>query len=391
MTIMHAWKWNEKTKIAGVLLIAAAPSFIGQGPIRIAMAVLCYGAALFLAQAVLKAYRVSMERTCAAELEQQADALHDVIDPLTAHLNANIQITPVLTNQLKEVTQQTEQATLEMGDKFMGIVSRARKQSENAAGTLTSLGAVGGDTSLIEVSRKTFAEVMASLDAITSAGMETHNDMAVITDDAKSIKKIVEEIEYIAQQTNLLALNAAIEAARAGESGKGFSVVADEVRKLSDRSNAAADKIKKLVGKIETDMDTIHHKAEKNAGENTRKSHDAGKAVEEALTTLDGVMGGAKAGLDELKTENDALARDISGIIMSMQFQDITRQRIEHVIEPLMKFKQETEELLLRLQSVNERMKAQTVEHRTEWLEKMYTMESERTVMKNTLLAVNDK
>jgi methyl-accepting chemotaxis protein len=215
--------------------------------------------------------------------------------------------------------------------------------------------------------------------------------MAVIASDAKSIRKIVEEIEYIAQQTNLLALNAAIEAARAGESGKGFSVVADEVRKLSDRSNTAAEKIKKLIEKIGTDVDTIHEKEETTTNENAKKSVAAGKAVEEALTTLDGVMNGAKNRLDELKTENEALARDISGIIMSMQFQDITRQRIEHVIEPLTKFKQETEELLQRLRAMNERLNTHTLEHRSDWLEKLYTMESERTVMRNTLLAAQNK
>ncbi len=388
---MHAWKWNEKTKTAGALLLAAVPSFIGQAAIRITAAALCYGVALYAALAALKAYRASMECTWAAEREQQVDALHAVIGPLTAHLDANIQITPVLTTQLKEVTQQTEQATLEMGDKFMRIVGRARKQAENAANALTGFGATGEEASLIQVSRKTFAEIMASLDTFAGAGIETQKDMAVITNDAKSIKKIVEEIEYIAQQTNLLALNAAIEAARAGESGKGFSVVADEVRKLSDRSNTAADKIKKLIDKIGTDMDTIHQKADKSVSENAKKSSDAGKTVEDALTTLDGVMAGAKDRFDELKTENEALARDISGIIMSMQFQDITRQRIEHVIDPLLKFKQESEELRQRLQAVNERMHAQTIERRTEWLEKMYTMESERTVMKNTLFAAQGK
>jgi methyl-accepting chemotaxis protein len=383
--------WNEKTKIAGALLLAAVPSFINPGAIRIAAAALCYGVALYLARAVLKAYRASMECTWAAEQKQQADALHAVIDPLTAHLNANIQITPVLATQLKEVTQQTEQATLDMGDKFMRIVGRARKQAENAAEALTSFGAAGGEASLIQVSRKTFAEIMTSLDAFTGAGVETQHDMAVITNDAQSIKKIVEEIEYIAQQTNLLALNAAIEAARAGESGRGFSVVADEVRKLSDRSNTAADKIKKLIEKIGTDMETILQKADKSVSENSKKSFDAGKSVEDALTTLDGVMAGAKDRFDELKTENESLARDISGIIMSMQFQDITRQRIEHVIEPLLKFKQESEDLLQRLRSMNERISAQTIEHGAEWLEKMYTMESERTVMKKTLLAAQSE
>lgn len=66
-----------------------------------------------------------------------------------------------------------------------------------------------------------------------------------------------------------------------------------------------------------------------------------------------------------------------------MQFQDITRQRIEHVIEPLQSFKTELEETAEKI--MNMRRRIYDTEGGAEWLEKMYTMESERDVMRNTL------
>lgn len=381
--------WNDKTKIAAILLAVSIPSFITSGTSRMIALAVCFCAAYLASVAAVKKYRMLLAQQCTADQQHQVSAIDTLVQPVVAQLNTHARIIPVLANQLKEVTEQTEQAALDMGDKFMGIVSRARRQAENASGALSGLGATEGDTSLINVTRRTFGEVMASLEMLTTAAAETRSDMEVITRDAGSIRKIVTEIEYIAQQTNLLALNAAIEAARAGEAGKGFSVVADEVRKLSDRSNTAADKIKKLIAKIESDMGTIYQKTEKNAEENAAKSVDAGMAVDETLTTLETVMNEAKDRLDGLTTETEALAKDISGIIVSMQFQDITRQRIEHVIEPLLKIKRESEAVLQQITSMSESMHHQSNELAASWFDKMYTMESEREVMKQTLLAAN--
>jgi len=102
---MHERKWNEKTNIAAALFLAVAMSFIDQRTFRITAAALCYEVALYPALTILKAYRVSMELTCAAELEQQVASLHTVIEQLTDYLNDNIRVTPVLTIQLKEVSQ----------------------------------------------------------------------------------------------------------------------------------------------------------------------------------------------------------------------------------------------------------------------------------------------
>ena len=383
--------WNDKTKIAAILLAVSVPSFIGNGKIRMVILAICLCAAYLASLVALKKLRLMLAEQCSTEQQQQVSVMDSLVQPVTDHLQTHVQIIPVLTNQLKEVTDQTEQAALDMGEKFMGIVSRARRQAENASGALNGLGDTEGETSLINVTRRTFGEIMASLQMLTAAAGETRSDMEVITRDAESIRKIVTEIEYIAQQTNLLALNAAIEAARAGEAGKGFSVVADEVRKLSDRSNNAADKIKKLIAKIESDMGSIYQKTEKNTEENTEKTFDAGMAVDETLSALEAVMHDSKDRMDGIKTETEALAKDISSIIVSMQFQDITRQRIEHVIEPLLKIKEESEAVLRQITSMSESMHHQTQDLAAAWLEKMYTMESERAVMKQTLLAANAK
>ncbi len=374
-------------KIALILLFVAAISFVSDEKFRVlATFIACSGAGLICylsikkSLAELKAEQMKAEKKHLSEMET-------AIKPIAKLLSERVQIIPVLTNQLNDVTQQTESAALDIGEKFMSIVQRARNQAKKASVAFGRFAGNGGSSSesLTDLSKKALSDVIESLREMTAVTRQTLNDMEIIMEDAGHIKKIVAEIEYIADQINLLALNAAIEAARAGEHGRGFAIVADEVRRLSDRSNTAADEIKKLITKVETDIKVIYSKTEKSATESSARSSKAEVVVEDALKKIDDIINETKIKLNEMGAETESLAKDISSIVISMQFQDITRQRIEHVVEPLVSFKAELEDITQKARSMSEKIHEWEGNSSAEWLEKMYTMESERKVLKEVL------
>lgn len=376
-------------KIAGVLFLMALPSFISAPLARIAVLTIAYAGSFILAAAFVRKFLSTQSEKRAQDKSQHIVEVDCLITFIITYLQNKKQILPVLANQLKEVTNQTETAAIDIGEKFMNIVDRARNQSLKASDAFSAFGGSGGNDTLLMLSKETLSKVIASLERVATISGKTQKDLMIVAEDMENIKKSVEDIEYVANQTNLLALNAAIEAARAGEAGRGFSVVADEVKKLSERSNNAAVRVRQLLVKIETDLTVLSDTAARNAGESAADSSKARSAVGTTLAKIDAVMQETKGRLDELMKETELLTKDINGIIVSMQFQDITRQRIEHVIQPLTIFQQEFESMTEQLRAADKRIHEGQNEAILE-LEKFYTMESERKVMRKTLMTAQD-
>jgi methyl-accepting chemotaxis protein len=371
--------------IALVLLIPFIPSLISDSLIRICLSAAACVIAGFLVNGMIRrqAREFRLERE-AFEKRQMAE-IETVMGPLGKLLQERAQIMPVLVGQLKEVIDQTESAALEIGEKFMNIVDRAQTQTTKAARSVSSFAGDTGSGAHIQKSKAVLVDIINTLNCIVETDEKSLKEIRVIMQDASEIKKNIGEIEYIADQTNLLALNAAIEAARAGDQGRGFAVVADEVRKLADRSNIAADSVRRMIDKIESDIRDIHARTEKLTAESAAGAVEAEKVVGDTMKNLDELMGETRSQLDELTAETGALASDISNIVVSMQFQDITRQRIEHVMTPLLAFKSEFEEIGQKTMDMSLKIHDRGVSGNSDWLEGMYTMESERKLMRETL------
>ncbi len=302
-------------------------------------------------------------------------------------ITENSKLIPVLTRQLQEVVKETETAAMGIIERFQNIATRAQGQAEVA---LTEVGGAGHKVSsnglgkgIEEILKATGAAMEGMAERMVTASkssLKAAREMDDVAESAKAISEILEEVEFIADQTNLLALNAAIEAAHAGEHGRGFSVVAEEVRKLSGRSSVASENIKKLVKNIHNRIDlasmSIKNLAEIDIKEAGKAKDDAQVMVSDTRKAHDSLKNAVLALVESSRRIGD----DIGGIVMSLQFQDITRQRIEHVIEPLQKLHGEMEGFRNETRMISGNLEKGGFGGLAE-LEKRYTMESEREVL----------
>ena len=248
-------------------------------------------------------------------------------------------ITPfktMLVNQLNSVTEQTEQAAYEITSRLQTIdevvsdLSRfvAAASAESTHNAAESEAQIDNNAALIE-------RLAQFIQKRIKEAEEDAKTNAAIAENTHSLHSLVSLIRHVAAQTNLLALNAAIEAARAGEAGRGFAVVADEVRKLSCETEEAVKKIDDGINAVNQIIDS--QLKSKLAHSSIEEEHKTLEAFAEKLETLgqsyEQFTRREKDILEHINMSSEKLASMFMDALASVQFQDITRQQIEQIIQ----------------------------------------------------------
>lgn len=326
--------------------------------------------------------RLEAERTRA---KAERDRLEACCQMWEAFAGCASPLIPVMVEQLKAVSSQTEAAALELCARFQRISQRAQAQAGQAAHLVSGAAqAEGGSPLTVETVLQEIDSTLGRfVQDVQKTAQVTANVVTVMGKVDASTKAITEslaEVEFIADQTRLLALNAAIEAARAGEHGRGFAVVADEVTKLANRSGGAATNIRMLIDRVRNSTERAMQELAALASVNLSEILSAREWVEQQARVIVERNAELRAKVSQAGAQAEELVRDISQIVMSMQFQDMTRQMIEHVNAPLLKVHAH----LTGLASADGDCPAPTAEafRDLRGLDRSYTMESERAILR---------
>jgi methyl-accepting chemotaxis protein len=244
------------------------------------------------------------------------------------------QIGDSLTDSEREVTQVIEQIGI--------LVEKSSLQREHIGRSIQSGKALTEHTQArVESNKQIVNGVETQLHEQTGELRTNFERIQGLANEVSALTPLIKVITSIAQQTSLLALNAEIEAARAGTAGRGFAVVAFEVRKLSVLSTkAAADiaaKITSTCSRVNDEMHQAKSSIEKHEA-NSTMSHliaELGNMQQEFITNSKLLL----EVIGEVDTNYQESVDRLSQALGHIQFQDVMRQRMEHVQESLLEMR----------------------------------------------------
>ena len=322
-----------------------------------------------------------------SSVQAKNDAQRGTFDKVAAEISGELSqvhaFNEVVRGQLKSVVEATETAAFDITERLQTIDNVVVQLDHYVSGSSNEAAQQVLDSETRIAQNKA---VVAQMDAYVRQRLQDAEQdqlrVSQVVQDARSLQSVVQLIKHVAGQTNLLALNAAIEAARAGEAGRGFAVVADEVRKLSGETEAAVLQISQGIRSVAENMELqFKDKLSSAKLDKERQTLELFSAQLNALgQSYEALMRHEAGVLAEVKNSSSQLTSMFLDTQLSVQFQDLTRQQIDHVAQALVQLDEHAGVLADRLRAHEDgAFTYKPIAQHLDALYKQYVMEQQRT------------
>lgn len=205
-----------------------------------------------------------------------------------------------LTRQASELAELTSGEELDRGAEELSIeLERMRK-------------IVGGDTS---------SQSLQELDSILEV--------------SRKLRTLSQDFRRIVKKLQMLGISTRIESARLGSMGRGFTTLADDVEKLAYTIISHSSQITEQAESLCVLVASVRERTTSILDTQRACSTDIFSTIEDNLRSLVNLTHKSAQVSAELPDKARSVSAEIGEVVSSLQFHDIVRQQVEHVVEAL--------------------------------------------------------
>lgn len=238
--------------------------------------------------------------------------------------------------ELEELNRSTERDFLRIGESLMSIYGQIQTLAEDTSALAQSLCG--------QESARAAESLSAILTSATAAQESIAKDDLQLTDLQKtslSVQNAFSEFRKSVPKFRALGALTRIEAARLGQAGAEFGTLVEELKSLhdgiQDRVDGVHDASAALGRQIQSSLDDASRADREQA-------RTLPTLISEILQSLEAFQNRSRSSHEltgRLAQEVSSIAEAVAQLVSSIQFHDITRQQIEHVIDALRPWAQE--------------------------------------------------
>lgn len=266
---------------------------------------------------------------------------HDLLSTWMGFADVQRRTLGVVQSELMRTSQHVEDATLDLSTRFRILAEKALEQSQRVADIIAIAGSVRIDDERVPMDQLVvgmqdmISDMVSNIVTLSRHAMSMVYLLDDVQKDVVELEKSIGDIDGINRQTNFLALNATIEASRAGEAGRTFAVVAQEVRHLSSSTAALAERMRSKVTAVVKGVRHGHEILREIANTDMSPQMLAKERVDKTMVSLVEQTNHFQSVLETAATVSAEMSSTIGRVITGMQFQDLTKQRIEAINDSL--------------------------------------------------------
>lgn len=231
---------------------------------------------------------------------------------------------------LAKLNGSTEKEFLVLCERLQDFYLRAKEISELSSSISARMSG--------EEAESVVAELRSIINRLKGLEDESQNDVATLTSILKgfeSIRKNLAVFGKVVMILHMLCNSLRIESARIRESDSCLSTLVDDIKQLAAniemRSDHLLNQADAMSNRIRENLTAIVKFKNMQQGRARLILQNTG----ENLTALTDRRKSSSVSMNGFAARWNLISRSIGEIVSSIQFQDITRQRIEHVIETL--------------------------------------------------------
>lgn len=246
-----------------------------------------------------------------------------------------------LRKQIHSVNQATEHAANTISSSFQAVINKATLQARQAMELLEGTQGAAGEGApqslkdFIRVSDERLTKMADEVVRVADLSVRMVQELDGVQNRTQAIDGFLLDVEKLADQTSLLALNADIEAARVGEHGRGFSVVAQEVRRLSQRSHEFSDRIRQHLKAVKVGLHKTYGDMRNLSAADMEHALQVKDDVINLTRSLEQKNREVAETVGRINTISKEIAQDVHNVVISLQFHDITSQKLKSMLEPM--------------------------------------------------------